>query len=276
MYDPRELGLEVRGGNNNEVYCLCPFHDDRSPSACFNVKKGVLFCFVCGRAAGVKRIAKQLNGRVVRTKSLPQFKKKNPIEWRQLLNSKIAIDNAYLKGRRVSNELVEKYKIKELPYGIVFPVQKINRKTTTGIVIRRYTGDIRYLSLGEVKFWPSNLEEMGDVVLLTEGPFGALRAMSAGVDATCCFGIAKAPDAIKHLKSKTVVPTFDDDYAGILAAAKMIRMGYFVGLPLEVDEAEPKEIRDNPVTTSITRLANLADKPMKLFNEVSRWKPRRV
>ena len=61
--------LDVRARSGIEWQCLCPFHNDTSPSLSVNIKDGVFICFACGAKGTVSDIAAHLQvGNVVVTK----------------------------------------------------------------------------------------------------------------------------------------------------------------------------------------------------------------
>lgn len=57
--------LDVRGQSGDELLCLCPVHDDSSPSMCFNIKKGLWTCYACGAGGSTKKLLELLGVAVV-------------------------------------------------------------------------------------------------------------------------------------------------------------------------------------------------------------------
>ena len=42
------MGIEVANEGEEEILFKCPFHDDKNPSASYNIRDRVYNCFVCG------------------------------------------------------------------------------------------------------------------------------------------------------------------------------------------------------------------------------------
>ena len=51
------LGIEVASEGEEEILFKCPFHDDKNPSASYNITDRVYNCFVCG-GGSLKTLAK--------------------------------------------------------------------------------------------------------------------------------------------------------------------------------------------------------------------------
>jgi DNA primase len=51
----REL-LEVKSRSGDELVCLCPFHNDSTPSFWANTVKGLWVCYSCGVGGGMKKL----------------------------------------------------------------------------------------------------------------------------------------------------------------------------------------------------------------------------
>ena len=62
LIDPRALGLAVSKMAGLEAHCICPFHNDKSPSASFNVLNGKFICFACHTTSTAAKIAEMLDG----------------------------------------------------------------------------------------------------------------------------------------------------------------------------------------------------------------------
>ena len=53
------LGIEVANEGEEEILFKCPFHDDKNPSASYNITDRVYNCFVCG-GGSLKSLAQDL------------------------------------------------------------------------------------------------------------------------------------------------------------------------------------------------------------------------
>lgn len=58
----RYLPLRRNSSSANTLTGLCPFHDDRRPSFCVNVKKQYYKCFACGEGGDVFRFVQKMEG----------------------------------------------------------------------------------------------------------------------------------------------------------------------------------------------------------------------
>lgn len=61
----QELGIRITGGNDREIYALCPLHADSSPSFSINRKTGAWICYIgCGsdKERGIVQLVSQTQG----------------------------------------------------------------------------------------------------------------------------------------------------------------------------------------------------------------------
>ena len=57
------LGLKTKkrlSESDEQVFCSCAFHQDKTPSMSFNVERGIWRCFSCGRSGNLNQICKEL------------------------------------------------------------------------------------------------------------------------------------------------------------------------------------------------------------------------
>ncbi len=52
--------LDVKTRSGMEWQCLCPYHEDSSPSFSINVRKGLFICYACGAKGNMSDLAKHL------------------------------------------------------------------------------------------------------------------------------------------------------------------------------------------------------------------------
>lgn len=57
--------LDVRNRAGVEWQCLCPFHEDTSPSFSVNVSKGLFICYACGAKGNGDALARKLGARPI-------------------------------------------------------------------------------------------------------------------------------------------------------------------------------------------------------------------
>lgn len=228
-YDPSVVGLSnPKWVGRSEVMVACPFHGDRKPSLTFNVNSGLYYCFACGAAGTVKKLASVLGGRVIAGRVQPPARAYDDDQWHHLLDGPLALDDEYLQGRGVTNEQVQRYRIHRHPDGICLPLTDILGDTVGVIMRRREASNLRYMSFGEKPpLWPlDTFDEARSAreVVLTEGLFGVLAADRAGLTAMSVLGAAVKWEARRYLQQISAVVAFDDDLAGYIGAARVLKM----------------------------------------------------
>lgn len=256
MLDANALGLTITSFVNGEARCLCPFHDDHSPSASLNLETGLFHCFACGYSCNAVTLAKKLGGDVVWTSEPPRIARmKGEDEFAWVLACKLAIDDPYLAMREVSNNLVKRFGIRKVENGIAFPMVDATGETI-GMLVRRTTNETpRYLFYGKrAPVWPIDvLASTGprQHLVVTEGVFGALRGISAGVNAVATLSASGSPQTFAILApyaERAIL--FDNDYAGHLGALKHLLRGAAVHVPgAEADELSVEDWRQLPRPT---------------------------
>lgn len=222
-YDPTAIGLSEFKIAGLEAKLRCPFHLDHSPSARFNLVSGLFHCFGCGTSANAHQLARMLGGEVVRIDVESIVVEDDPKEWMQLLYSRPAYGNRYLKHRGVTNEQIEKFGIMQTADGVLFPV-KNRAGTIIGLQMRRYDGEPRYVLYGQkTPVWPlANLKY--EYLTLVEGVFGVLRGDKFGFQVVCAMGASAIPPAAAALEGRKVKILFDDDIAGYLGAYSFMKL----------------------------------------------------
>jgi hypothetical protein len=251
MFDPASLGLEIFGTSGQWAYCKCPFHNDHSPSAEFNIKTGFFYCFQCGDVYSARELAIELGGSV---EKLPDsFKilsrgQSDEIEWRHLLNAPLALDNLYLRKRKVTNAQVKKYDIRQGNDKIIFISKNITGLPVGAIIRRTDGGNPRYLKLGGVApIWPAEFlpkVKFDETILVVEGPFGVLNTRKAAISSFAFLKASPTKEAICLLNGRRLVGFFDNDLPGNIGALKLIKtFGACVISPGgEADEIDPQKV----------------------------------
>lgn len=269
--DPKALGLEIFRVSGDEVMCRCPFHDDRHPSASFNVSTGLFFCFSCGASSNAKGIARKLGTSVETTAFVSTKRELLDESWRPILNGSYAYDNTYLASRGVTKKLIRRFEITENADGIVIPIKSKSGKAV-GALLRRYTQvhNQRYKFFGQsTPLWP--MPALWRVnpkrrVFLVEGVFGALRARKYGVQAFATFGVSSMSGLSRLLGGLDVYAVFDNDFSGYVGYSRVLKelpRARCVVPGLEADELEREfwELLSNErlsTTRSLRTLATLS------------------
>jgi hypothetical protein len=274
-FDPRGLGLEIDEINGFEVTTLCPFHDDHHPSATFNMRTGLFHCFQCGVGMNANQVAHSLGTRAARI-DMPLsggVKRREQVEWRNVLNAPLAIDNPYLHGRGITNASVVEYQIRDVGYGVAFPNLMPNG-TVIGAQIRRYDGEPRYIFVGSRSpVWPITPMLKTGTVYVVEGVFGALKGLQAGFQTVAVMGASAIHAANRLLNGRPTASLFDNDFAGYLGMAKLLYLrGARAHIPgAEVDEMNVDQwramVESHDFTISISDLRDLSQS-CKRFDEL--------
>jgi hypothetical protein len=270
--------------NGYEASVLCPFHQDSDPSASFNIKTGLFHCFACNFGLTIKQLCRELNVSKAEAYLKPDqritfilpIKELNDssIQWIDYIKSPLAFNNRYLAFRGVSNEFVEKYKIRYSNNCIVFPQVKPNGQEE-GVQIRKLEGHPKYKFIGKrTAVWPMidiKTIDINKPVYLTEGNFGALRAISSGLQAFSTQSAGGIERAISVLMGLDIVVVFDSDTAGTIGMIKGLFSGWRVAYPtFEADEAFVSEWKnfdlnlDKMTTRNISKLKDKLNDPKKI------------
>jgi DNA primase len=277
IYNPNAL-FTVTGRSGDEFYVLCPFHNDSNSSASFNGKTGLFHCFACAMGLTVRRLCYELDVSTEDIKMKPgqEVTITAPIRdredlsksWLEWYSSPLAIDNWYLKFRGVNNDLIGRYSILAADDAIVFSQIHPGTGMAQGVQLRNLKYSPKYKFIGKrTALWP--MQDLKIInpdlpVYLTEGNFGALRAISAGLQAFSCQSVGGIEKAIPILTGLNVIAVFDDDKAGTLGLIKAALAGFKIASPtFEADEAFVDEWIDfhNHLKERTTRsIKDIADK----------------
>lgn len=226
FYNPDSLNLKVSSYNANEAHVICPFHKDTNPSASFNLVTGLFYCFTCGTAHNVKSLAFALDGTIEQINSYSSGKASYSDEklWLRLIWNKLAHDNEYLSKRNVSNELVDTFKIRANEHGVIFPIYDIDDKPVA-VQIRHYKRKPKYLTFGiKPPVYPLHVKlPDDDKVIICEGIFGAINLYRLGVSGYASLGAIIKPDIKQFVHQRYVYGLFDNDLAGYIAGARLLK-----------------------------------------------------
>lgn len=280
VYDPILLGLKVHSISGGEYIVKCPYHNDSNPSGSFNPQNGLFFCFSCGASATVYQLAQKLGSKIKKIPSKGLKTNKKATEWKQILSSPIAINNSYLLSRQVTNEQIERFKIREFNGGIAIPINGL-KTAEIGVLIRKEQGKQRYFYFGEkpAVFPLQGLSKLqpSEKLFLVEGIFGFLRADLAGINAVTSMSAMLQRSCKDYLRNFNLYGLFDNDFAGYLGAGKLLSMlpnSQIVIPGKEADELsieDWQEIAKSVLTTrSLTKLAELSKDKKKYFQQLSK------
>jgi len=286
-FDPISLGLQVSSYSEGEASCLCPFHDDHSPSATFNLEKGLFYCFACQESANVQKLAAATGGYIVKVDTIPSSLKRKidtRKTWDEIVNAPLALDNPYLRSRHVTDEQVKRFEILDLGIGVGVIFRDLGGKMVGG-QIRKYKGTPKYEIIGEKPGgWPLVTAlgyERGDRIFITEGFFGALRLDRGNLKSIAAIGAGSVAKILEITNGMDTVTVFDNDYAGILGAGKFFVSGRTVLVPpFPVDEASPSQVKKianlEYKITSLSELSDLVDDKAKFYVTLKKFSSRHL
>lgn len=180
-----DFEITIARKEGNEYYCYCPFHEERKPSFCTPVNRRVYFCHSCESGGTFERLKKELKSKGIIRHQLQEEDRKiirmplSKMTIRDYEELPFAYDDKYLQSRGIFNETVKTWSIKRSPMFIVLPVLNA-RNGVTGLVLRSIDKD--YSPRYQDKYFKKNMRifgreipDGGNVVILTEGPFDAIR-----------------------------------------------------------------------------------------------------
>ena len=235
------LGIEVANEGDEEILFKCPFHDDNTPSASYNITDRVYNCFVCG-GGSLKSLAQDLGFemKAEMIDRIPPSLEGIQRDLNAILNPNTERNNYFLSEfekieyeiqcpeyllERIDFETVQEFNLhicdnEKSLYNerIIFP---LHSKSNIGFIARDYT---------EVKpqkyLFPKNMPKQeflfgkmeSDEVILVEGVFDVMKLWENGYKNCVCpsgvvFSEEQASLLIENgIKSLTLLP--DGDEAG--------------------------------------------------------------
>lgn len=290
VYDPEFLGLQVarylKGGA--EALVFCPFHNDSNPSAEYNLRKGVFYCFGCQESRTANQLAEELGGSLIKMGAVPEdFSDLEgaDLDWLNILRNPLALDNAYLDDRKVYTSQILEYEIKQNKDGVIFPLKNLHGQKV-GAQIRRYKEKPKYLFYGQrTPVWPMEVILNPTRIFVTEGIFGALRGQASwATEVVAMMGAGTVKNTAKFLRSLgTAIRPYaimDNDYAGLLAAGKFTLMEIPVilapwrGAPDEWTRGQWDEVSDNYkdyATWEVEDIIGESEEPGKLARTLKKF-----
>ncbi len=270
-------GWDVEYTSENEIKCLCPFHDDQKPSCFINIEKKVFKCQTAGcEASGdlVTFLAGVL--KAPRKTILVDLQKRYGIESVQVISPKTIerYHNAiwavlpYLKAlhdRGIIDDLIRKYRIGFDKGRITIP---ITNASGSYVNVRKYLpgapGNEKMRntkSHGQNRLYPPEQLKY-DTVVVCGGELKAILAadilnpLDIGAISTTAGEGNWQPEFTEKFKGKCVYVCYDIDNEGNVAAnsvcARLRRVVRFVGkvdIPLSLDEFPHGDVNDWKPTT---------------------------
>jgi DNA primase len=227
----KELGIKVVRINGREVACLCPIHNDKSPSFFFNLDSERFNCFVgCLKGRGIHQLAFQLNKKLDSTASTPlshQLRVSEKVEVPHIPSLPSALNTPgekYLASRKLNSDSISKWNImywaeKE---AIVIPIED------AGYITRRIK-EKKYLTIpgtkiGSTLFGLSQFNPLAGSAILVEGSLDCIWLHQIGFNnALAIMHTSLTPTQYTLLQGITskIYLMLDGDSPGETAAGKL-------------------------------------------------------
>lgn len=282
VYDPKALGLHIVRQTGSELLCQCPYHPDSNPSATYSPEKGIFHCFTCKTSKTSTQLAKDLGGSLVKVALAEAHRELSgdDSEWVKLLHNPAVKFGSrgfeYLTHRGVTKTQIAKRGFLENKDGVILPLAN-KFGGLYGCIMRHFTKKPKYMFYGSrPPIWPyPNLGKSNDLFIV-EGIFGVLRLEVLGYNAIASMGTGHTAQIAQITKSSATNPVsfFDPDYAGRLAAGKLLLMS---GIPAIInyehaDEIITRKTIDNyKVTYNVMDIIESAPQPQKLQSALEKF-----
>lgn len=275
-----EIGVKIVKERGDEYIILCPFHDDKHPSASVNRKKQVFNCFSCG-GMGLQRFVARASGKdenfaraIIQLHSASLQENENidgqflRAKVRLLLKGKRDEDLAeddldelnlsyikYIAKRGISRSTATKWGIgyHKQSNRVVFPIRDHSGvlKGTLGRIVGAIPDDgskynlIHYCHASRYLFGESRLNSLNTRIVV-ESPWTVIRFQEWGLPAVGVLKSQLTGSQLERLKSasKIIIAT-DNDAAGkkgVLHALKHLPMAKVVLWPKNVDDMKREEV----------------------------------
>ena len=243
--------LDVRSRIGDEWTCLCPYHDDTSPSFSVNVKRDLFICFACGAKGTVKELAEYLKAGVTGF-SKPEINEEDYIS--DLIGTASELKNEddgeailpagslarfrnhtdYWKERGFSQQTQADFELGYDPLNnhAIIPLKDINFNLV-GVIRRQLDADAvpryRYPKGFRISNFVFNSGYVRDSerIAIVEGSLDAIACYEAGIPAVALLGsrVSKVQEEIlRKLGPDYFVVMTDRDDAGRAVASTLKTM----------------------------------------------------
>ena len=230
----KKLKFVGKPDSNGNISCHCPFHNDKHPSASYNIKTGLFYCFACGEAANKEKLENEFGeidfelqfGEAFENNYVP-----DKFDWWSYYQSASESVNEYAYKRLVTQSTANLFQMRFTDDAVLFPITN-NLGDIVGIQVRQIYEAPKYMIYLDIErkpiLTPSHLFDDRKFFWLTEGFFGMLRMRQAGFNTYTTLGSRISKRHINMLKyyAGFYAAIFDDDVAG---RKGMLRLGYGAG-----------------------------------------------
>ena len=247
LLNKQKLSFTV-SGQDFQIKCLNPDHDDKNPSLRIDKVTGVMHCFSCGFRGNLFTHF----GAPPTQRTLRLHKVKDKIQRIRSDNVGLRIPEKSMRfvgaHRNICAETLADFEAfthfeKEFAGRLVFPLRDITGK------IRAFIGRAmdntvqpKYMIQPkgvQLPIFPSKPDMIHGEVILVEGIFDALNLIDKGLtNAVCCFGTNNFDEnklaLLKVYGVHAIHVFFDGDEAGHTAAEKICNMCTEIGIPNDI------------------------------------------
>lgn len=209
------------------MFVSCPYHaSQKGLTALFDLESGSFYCFSCGTYKNAFELAKDQGVAKPKKSNKTSFYDSNydPRAWEEYLRFPVNTESTYLHGRGLNKETIEKFQIREAPYGIVMPVGYHSIGEYTGVVIRNFSNkNVKYIKIGDIKpLMGADLYGSNDPVIVVENTFAFYIGHQQGYNTLLSFGTNLSIETASLIKKFTNVRGwFNNDVAGWKAGATL-------------------------------------------------------
>lgn len=231
----KEKLIYTVSGQDFQIKCLNPDHDDHNPSLRVDKVTGVMHCFSCGFRGNIFTHF----GKVQSAKEVRLHKLRSKITETRAENVGLKMPAKAMpfvgSFRGISAETLAKYEAfthvqKEYAGRLVFPIRDMSGKTRVFLgrglnsnIIPKYMIHPRG---SKMPLFPAMPDIIEGTIILVEGIFDALNLIDKGLtNAVCCFGTNNMDiykiSLLKIIGVQGIHILFDGDDAGQSAAEKV-------------------------------------------------------
>lgn len=242
LYDLFTNLSERRG---NQLYGLCPLHEEKTPSFTVNEETGEWFCHGCNQGGAeveflmlyydITSDTAQYVAEYYSQKGKLPFPSEEEIEYRHKELMKRPSEIEHLEQFGITEETLKRFSIGFENSRITIPIRNKNGDCVN---LRKYLPEHRRVKgskspkcinikgLGGMRFFPRcNLENGSKDVYIVEGEKDCLAAISQGYNTVTSTGGSNIPTReLAMLKSKNVYLMLDNDSVGIKSTVRYIKL----------------------------------------------------
>ncbi len=274
--------LKVHSRSGPEWQCLCPFHEDTSPSFSVNVRKGLYVCYACGASGKFESLVAHVTGKSsgsYRPDAITARDVQEKVEaiktlqagppppvlvapaWLDYWRSGSTYKSMWAERGVTDQAVLDRFTLGYEPIDDALCMPLHDRTGNVTGVVRRFrnpaAGSPKYKYPRGFKisqnlygwFQVASLQGSGRLPILgvTEGGIDSLRSWQVGVPSVALLGANCSPTQVKLLRALDPVSLLimtDNDTAGRTAALNLAQKMSGTGIIVQVPSYWPKDCKD--------------------------------